>query len=74
MAQLKVPKQPNVRTIAYGDLLGVDYQSDATEIDRRRSPDMVNMISDLGGNPVKRHGYHRIGKAFAAVVSVNGNL
>ena len=74
MAQLKVPEQPAVQTIAYNNLLGVDYQTDATEIDRRRSPDMVNMISDLGGNPVKRHGYHRIGNVFAAVVSVNSNL
>ena len=73
MAQLKVPEQPNVRTIAYSNLLGVDYQSDATEISRRHSPEMVNMISDLGGIPVKRSGYRRVGGAYAGFTVVSGD-
>ena len=74
MAQLKVPEQPRVQTIAYDNLLGVDYQSDQTEINRRRSPDMVNMISDLGGNPVKRYGYRNVGgnQMFDLIVEVGG--
>lgn len=60
MAKQSIPAQPAERTIQYSNLLGVDYQSDATEVSRNRSPEMVNMISDLGGNPVKRYGYRRI--------------
>lgn len=60
MAQMKVPKLPSYNTIAYNNLLGVDYQSNPIEVTRRRSPEMVNMISDKGGNPVKRYGYHAI--------------
>ena len=74
MAQQNVPAQAKPQTIQYANLLGVDYQNDATEIDRRRSPDMVNMISDLGGNPVKRHGYHRIGNAYSAMVTIGDDI
>lgn len=73
MAQLKVPEQPNVRTIAYDNLLGVDYQSDATEVSRRHSPEMVNMISDLGGIPIKRSGYRRVGGAYEGFTVVGGD-
>lgn len=72
MAQLKVPEQPSVKTISYDNLLGVDYQSDATEVSRRHSPEMVNMISDLGGMPVKRCGYRRVGDAYKGFAVVNG--
>ena len=72
MARQKIPKQPNVRTIAYDNLLGVDYQSDSTEVSRRHSPEMVNMISDLGGNPVKRCGYRRVGNSYSGFAVVNG--
>lgn len=72
MAQLKIPEQPTEKITKYADLLGVDYQSDPTEIDKRRSPDMVNMISDMGGNPVKRKGYRRIGVAYAGFAVVDG--
>ena len=73
MAQLKVPEQPSVRTIAYDNLLGVDYQSDATEVSRRHSPEMVNMISDLGGIPIKRSGYRRVGGSYESFVVVSGD-
>lgn len=72
MAQQKIPTQPSVRTTAYNNLLGVDYQSDSTEISRRRSPDMVNMISDLGGIPIKRYGYHYIGADYDAFIEMDG--
>ena len=73
MARQNIPEQPNVKTLMYGDLLGVDYQSDATEVSRRHSPEMVNMISDLGGNPVKRYGYRRIGNAYDGFALANGD-
>ena len=50
---LKVPSAPTIRTIAYTGLLGHDLSQHANMIDRRHSPDMLNMISDEGGNPVE---------------------
>ena len=41
MAQLKVPDAPKEYATRYNQLLGVDFQSDQTEVDRRRSPDHV---------------------------------
>ena len=73
MAKLNVPEQPSARTIQYSNLLGVDYQSDATEVARNRSPEMVNMISDLGGNPIKRYGYRRIGNSYKGFAVVDGD-
>lgn len=72
MAQLQVPESPKEYATHYHELLGVDYQADQTEVDRRRSPDMVNMISDYGGNPVKRDGYREVGYGFASLLMVDG--
>ena len=69
MAQQKLPDVPNPRTTIYSNLLGVDFRSDQTEVERRRSPNMVNMISDLGGNPIKRDGYRRVADAYAGLVT-----
>ncbi len=75
MAQLSIPAQPTMRTVQYADLLGIDYQSNETEISRHRSPQMVNMISDEGGNPVKRFGYRQIGNAdYVGFVMLNGEM
>lgn len=72
MARQNIPTQPSVRTVQYGNLLGVDYQSDPTEINRNRSPEMVNMISDLGGNPIKRCGYRQIGSSVEYMFEMGG--
>ena len=74
MAQLRVPEAPKEFATQYHEMLGVDYQADQTEVDRRRSPDMINMISDFGGNPVKRDGYRRVGIGYSALVMVDGNM
>lgn len=74
MAQMKVPEAPREYATQYHELLGVDYQADQTEVDRRRSPDMVNMISDFGGNPVKRDGFRVVGSGYSSIVSVDGNM
>lgn len=71
MAQQKLPDIPSPRTTVYSNLLGVDFRADQTEVERRRSPAMVNMISDIGGNPIKRDGYRRIGNAYAGLVIAN---
>lgn len=73
MSRQNIPTQPKVLTTHYSNLLGVDYQSDATEVGNRRSPEMVNMISDIGGNPIKRYGYRNIGVPYAGFVSVYGD-
>lgn len=72
MGKLNVPSQPSVRQAQYRELLGVDYLRDHTEVDGRRSPKMVNMISDLGGNPIKRDGYRVVGIRYDAILSVRG--
>ena len=59
MAQLNLPNVPSPRTTIYDNLLGVDFRADQTEVERRRSPMMVNMISDIGGNPIKRDGFRK---------------
>lgn len=74
MAQLTVPSAPKEYATHYTTLLGVDYQADQTQVDRRRSPDMVNMISDFGGNPVKRDGYRRVGNGYDALLMVEGKM
>ena len=72
MAQLTVPSAPKEFATHYEMLLGVDFQADQTAVDKRRSPDMVNMISDFGGNPVKRDGYRKVGYGYASLVLVDG--
>lgn len=71
MAQQKLPNVPSPQTTIYDNLLGVDFRADQTEVERRRSPMMVNMISDLGGNPIKRDGYRRVADAYAGIVIAN---
>lgn len=71
MAQQKLPNVPTPRATTYASLLGVDFRADQTEVDRRRSPMMVNMISDLGGNPIKRDGYRRVADSYAGLVTAN---
>ena len=74
MAQLSVPSAPKEYATHYEMLLGVDYQADQTQVDRRRSPDMVNMISDFGGNPVKRDGYRSVGVNYSSLTMVGGKM
>jgi len=57
---LKVPSAPSTNTIKYTNLLGCDFSQEASLVDRAHSPDMLNMISDEGGNPVKRTGWEHI--------------
>ena len=71
MAQQKLPNVPSPLTTVYSNLLGVDFRADQTEVERRRSPMMVNMISDLGGNPIKRDGYRKVSEPYAGLVIAN---
>lgn len=57
MAQLTLPSAPAYRRTSYSGLLGADFSVDPALVDKRHSPDLLNMISDNGGNPVKRKGW-----------------
>lgn len=74
MAQLTVPSEPKTYTTVYEQLFGVDFKRDITSVDNAHSPDMVNMISDFGGNPVKRDGYRRYGDNYAAILTANAKV
>lgn len=60
MAKLTVPKAPEMKTTVYGNFKGVDYSTDASLVDRGRSPYAPNMISDVGGMPEKRLGWRTL--------------
>lgn len=60
MSKLNVPAAPTLYHTYYKELKGADFSRDRTEVDRKRSPDLLNMISDNGGNPVKRLGWRKI--------------
>lgn len=74
MAQLNVPNSPEIKTTHYKQLLGVDYSDDQTAISKSHSPNMVNMISDGGGNPIKRYGIRSVGVAPDKMVYKSGKV
>jgi hypothetical protein len=57
LAKMNIPNPPTLSYAYYDNLLGADFSCDSTECNRKRSPDTLNMISDNGGNPVKRLGW-----------------
>lgn len=57
---IKVPKAPPTKRISYDDLKGADFSVDPSLVDKKHSPDLVNMISDNGGLPIKRRGWETI--------------
>ena len=70
---LKVPEVDPPKTIQYTDLKGVDWSKDASLIDRHHAADILNMISDEGGAPIKRKGWEVLrGEADILGEFVNG--
>ena len=63
---MEIPESPRLFTTRYEGLGGVDYSRDMTEVDRTRTPTGTNMISDNGGNPVKRLGWRVINEISGA--------
>ena len=57
MSKFEVPAAPSLNYRHYDNLKGMDCSRDITEVASYRSPDLLNMISDNGGNPVKRVGW-----------------
>ena len=61
MRNVTIPySPPKVKTQHYRKFKGVDFSTDPSLVDERRSPDGVNMISDSGGMPVKRAGWRTL--------------
>ena len=60
MAKRDLPASPKYYATQYDRLKGVDYSCDLTEVSRVRTPTGLNMISDDGGNPIKRSGWRRV--------------
>lgn len=59
MAKMNIPASPTLYYTYYDNLKGADFTSDPTQVDKRRSPDVLNMIKD-NGNIVKRKGWRQI--------------
>lgn len=57
---LSSPASPETHVIQYTNLKGCDFSKDITQVDRWHSPDCLNMISDEGGDPVKRLGWRKM--------------
>lgn len=57
MKKRSVPASPPVQYCSYRQFGGVDFSHDAILCDRTRSPDAVNLLSDINGLPEKRPGY-----------------
>lgn len=60
---LATPKEATVYTTIYSDFSGADFTTDPSLVSRKRSPSLLNMISDEGGNPKKRPGWKTVIKA-----------
>lgn len=54
---------PKINRLDIETFKGVDFSNNPVQVDLKRSPDSVNMISDLAGFPVKRYGY-KVAMAF----------
>ena len=68
MAQLNLPSAPAYKRTSYSGLLGADFSVDPSLVDRKHSPNLLNMISDNGGNPVKRKGWEIVNNAHAGEI------
>ena len=65
MFQTRVPASPTMYMTRYDKFSGVDFRTDPSQVDAKRSPWAPNLISDSGGKPEKRPGWRTI-KRFAA--------
>lgn len=58
---------PQLKQLNMSNFRGVDFANNATQVAKNRSPEAVNIISDLAGKPVKRTGYETIARFGAKV-------
>ena len=57
MGKMRPMSNRSTKTRVYENLKGVDFSVDPSLVDPSRSPWAVNLISDDGGDPMKRPGY-----------------
>lgn len=57
---LATPSEAKIYTTIYSDFNGADFTNDPSLVYKKRSPSLLNMISDEGGNPKKRPGWKTI--------------
>ena len=55
--QFKIPPSPDEKIYNVKSFGGVDLSSAPVKVDKLRSPDSLNTMPDMNGNPVKRPGY-----------------
>lgn len=60
MKTVSVPQRREPGRIVTEQFRGADFSTYSGNVDLKRSPDMLNMISDRNGQPVKRFGYEKI--------------
>lgn len=65
---LQVPKSPEYKTTTYDKLTGADFSDE--QCSPSRSPDLLNMISDYGGTPIKRQGWEIYRRETSAILNL----
>lgn len=55
-----IERKIDMKTTVYGTFKGVDFSTDASLVDKSRSPYAPNLIADVGGMPEKRLGWRTI--------------
>ena len=58
MGKMNVPSEKTLYSTHYDDLKGVDFTSDPVQVNKRRSPDAINVYKDNGAI-LKRKGWHK---------------
>lgn len=54
------PNSEKTYSTEYNNLKGVDFSSGSENVYKKHSPTGTNMISDVGGRPMKRNGWERV--------------
>ncbi len=65
--RMRMPASPTIHTKRYSAFRGVDFSTDASQVDDSRSPRAVNIIADAGGCPQKRPGWRKLSEVEAPV-------
>lgn len=60
MQAMNIPARKDISRLVIEKFKGADFSTYSGDVDPSRSPDMLNMISDRNGQPVKRMGYEKV--------------
>lgn len=64
----------DTKTLDISNFLGVDFSNAPVNVANNRSPDAVNMISDLAGYPVKRKGFSPLTPAYSGHGNIHSGM